>query len=212
MASKASGLRDYNEVAERVEGFNELHPDGRVGTSYELLNIGEDPYIVVKAEVYKRADNPVPDATGLSWMRVPGATNFTRGSELENTETSAVGRALAFIGFYAKGESLASKQEIAAKGGESKSSTKTRSSSDSGTAPEVEQDAEKDVVGKSGLTDKQKALLFATLREAKVPDDQRKELVHTITGKWSTKEMDDNDLDLVLTFAKDGEFKAESDG
>ena len=51
------------------------------------------PYVIVKALYRRSADDPHP-AVGLSWMQVPGATNFTRGSELENTETSAWGRAL----------------------------------------------------------------------------------------------------------------------
>jgi hypothetical protein len=76
-------------------------------------------------------------------------------------------------------------------------------------AVEPAADAEQDVVGKSGLTDKQKAKMFATLREAQVPDDKRKELVHTITGKWSTKDMTNDDLDLVLAFSEGGEYTAE---
>jgi hypothetical protein len=37
-------------------------------------------------------------------MPIPGLTNFTRGSETENAETSAIGRALAAIGYLAKNE------------------------------------------------------------------------------------------------------------
>jgi hypothetical protein len=76
---------------------------------------------------------------------------------------------------------------------------------------EPKPDIEADVVGKQGLTKRQKAKLFATLRDAGVPDDKRKELVHTITGKWSTTEMDNDDLDLVLTFAENGEYSESED-
>lgn len=44
-------------------------------------------------------------------MSIPGATNFTRGSEIENCETSAWGRAIAALGFEVK-RGVASKQEV----------------------------------------------------------------------------------------------------
>lgn len=67
-------------------------------------------------------------------------------------------------------------------------------------------DAEAEVVGQSGLTTKQQGKLFASLRDAGVPDDKRKELVHSITGKTSTKDMTNDDLDLVLTFTEGGQY------
>lgn len=67
---------------------------------------------------------------------------------------------------------------------------------------EQETDAEQDVVGQTGLTDKQRAKMFASLRKAGVPDDERKALVHTMTGKTSTKDMTSEDLDTVLAFTK----------
>jgi hypothetical protein len=72
-------------------------------------------------------------------------------------------------------------------------------------------DPEADVVGSTGLTRKQKALMFASLRDAGVPDEKRKKLVHTICGKWSTKDMDSSDLDTVLAFTKDGEYSEEDE-
>jgi hypothetical protein len=91
-------------------------------------------------------------------------------------------------------------------------SAKSKPQRDPGEDEEVSAiDPEADVVGKEGLTKKQKALLFATLRDAGVPDDKRKKLVHTITGKWSTADMDNDDLDLVLAFAKDGEYSEEDE-
>ena len=89
-----------------------------------------------------------------------------------------------------------------------KAAAKPKRSTKKAVPEDVEQepDVEQDVVGQKGLTRKQKALLFSTLRSAGVPDDKRKDLVHTITGKWSTTEMDTEDLDLVLTFARDGQY------
>jgi hypothetical protein len=48
-------------------------------------------------------------------MNIPGSTPYTRGSELENTETSAAGRALVMAGLPSK--KIASGDEIRAKGG-----------------------------------------------------------------------------------------------
>jgi hypothetical protein len=55
-------------------------------------------------------------------MQIPGATPYTRGSEIENCETSAVGRALVMAGLPSK--RIASDDEIKAKGGSSKSVAK----------------------------------------------------------------------------------------
>jgi hypothetical protein len=46
-------------------------------------------------------------------MQIPGATPYTRGSEIENCETSAVGRALVMAGLPSK--RVASDDEIRAK-------------------------------------------------------------------------------------------------
>ena len=187
-STKASGLRDYNEVSQRVEGFNAEYADGRIVTS--VIELTPDR-VAVKAEVYKHRDNPVPDSTGLSFMNIPGSTNVTRGSELENTETSAVGRALAFIGFYAKGESLASKQEIAAKAGQGAGATVRQ------TRPE----GKEEVAG--GLTEPERKKLFAALKKNGLEGAPRKALVMMVTKKHSVKQMDSTDLDKVLAVLDD---------
>ena len=47
-------------------------------------------------------------------MCIPGKTPYTRDSEVENAETSAVGRALAMMGFEVR-KGVASRQEVANK-------------------------------------------------------------------------------------------------
>jgi hypothetical protein len=71
-------------------------------------------------------------------------------------------------------------------------------------AAPVEQ-AEKQVVGQKGLTQKQKGLLFATLKEAGIPDDQRKPVVWLLVQKNSVKDMNGDDLDKVLYILKNPE-------
>ena len=69
------------------------------------------PHVVVEARFYRTPDDQRP-GVGLSWMRLPGSTQYTRGSELENAETSARGRAL--VAALAS-DSRASADEVRAK-------------------------------------------------------------------------------------------------
>jgi hypothetical protein len=55
----------------------------------------------------------LPAGTGHSYLALPGTTPYTKGSELENAETSAVGRALVMAGIPAK--NVASAGEIKSK-------------------------------------------------------------------------------------------------
>ena len=56
------------------------------------------------------------------------------------------------------------------------------------------------VVGGSGLTQKQKGLLFARWKEADIVGDQRKAFLFFVCGKHSTKEMDGADMDKAIAF------------
>jgi len=195
---------DYNEVADRVRGFNEEYPAGRINTFAQIMIANGKEHVSVRAEVWKTRDADAPDATGYSWLEVPGKTNFTRGSELENAETSAVGRALAFIGFYAKGESLASKQEIAAKSGESKAEPKPKKRN---SEPTAKDEAKAAVVGSTDITDAQRKMIFALIHDLGW-DEKRKSVATLVTTKDSFKLMTREDavrfIDL-LVYAKDGE-------
>lgn len=103
-------LKDYNEVVDRVRAFNEKYPTGSLQSEITHLT---DKLVIVKAYAYRNPEDQKP-SIAHSQLGIPGTTNFTRGSEVENAETSAVGRALAFLGFAAK-KSLASSDEVANK-------------------------------------------------------------------------------------------------
>src|SRR3954463_6743732 len=90
-------LEDYARVAERIELFYSKFPDGRITT--KLLS-SVDHEIVVKAFVYRHAEETLPSSTGLASERF-GDGEINTHSCLENTETSAIGRALANLGFAA---------------------------------------------------------------------------------------------------------------
>ncbi len=87
----------YAPVAARVELFYDRFPTGRILT--ELVQ-HTDQEIVFRAAVYRAADDREPAATGWAAERV-GDGEVNAVACLENTETSAIGRALANLGFLA---------------------------------------------------------------------------------------------------------------
>lgn len=110
-------LSGYVQVKDRIRLFYERFPEGRLVTDrVEYWLEVEPPRIVVSALAYRAPDDPLP-GRGWSWLILPGGTNFTRGSELENTETSAWGRAIGSLGIGIDA-SIASSEEITAKSGE----------------------------------------------------------------------------------------------
>ena len=87
---------DYAPVAERIALFYSRHPEGRIVT--QLVERGEA--IVFKALAFRNASDSLPAATGWASERV-GDGEINAVACLENTETSAIGRALANLGFTA---------------------------------------------------------------------------------------------------------------
>ena len=91
MADYSERMKDYVQVNERIIAFYERHPEGSIQS--EIVEFSEKR-VVVKAYAYRKPGDPLP-GIGHSYMALPGKTTYTIGSELENTETSAWGRALA---------------------------------------------------------------------------------------------------------------------
>jgi len=87
----------YAPVAARIELFYERYPTGRILT--ELVR-HTDQEIVFRAAVYRGAEDREPAATGWAAERI-GDGEVNAVACLENTETSAIGRALANLGFLA---------------------------------------------------------------------------------------------------------------
>lgn len=98
---------DYISVNARLEQFLTRYPDGRIQTEIAKHT---DAIVIMRATVYRDVDDVRP-TIAHSQLGIPGKTNFTRDSEVENAETSAVGRALAFMGFETK-KSIASREEV----------------------------------------------------------------------------------------------------
>jgi hypothetical protein len=96
--------KEYKTVALRIQEFREKHPDFTIQTELVEAN---DTLVVMKATI--SAANMVI-ATGYA-EEVRTASKINRTSALENCETSAVGRALAFFGLA--GSEIASADEVA---------------------------------------------------------------------------------------------------
>jgi hypothetical protein len=117
-APKKKFAEDYIDVAERLRAWYEAYPNARIET--EIVSLS-DKNVVVKAWAYRgEVADEKPAGTGHASMAIPGSTPYTRGSELENTETSAVGRALVMAGLPSK--KVASGDEIRSKAGTAKPS------------------------------------------------------------------------------------------
>lgn len=100
-------LDDYVQVNERVEKFYEKYPNGRITTDIILNDNGT---VIFKAYVYREKEDEKPSATGHA-MEKEGSSFINKTSHIENCETSAVGRALAMLGFEIK-KSIASREEV----------------------------------------------------------------------------------------------------
>ena len=93
----ASQIDDYAPVADRIVIFYQQFPSGRIITK---LVGNTEREVVFKALVYRSSDDEQPAATGWASERV-GDGEINSVACLENTETSAIGRALANLGLTA---------------------------------------------------------------------------------------------------------------
>lgn len=125
-------LKDYVQVKDRVKALYDLFGQARIETTYELTSEPDaKPKVICRALVYRNPDDAHP-STGTSWLYLPGTTPYTKGSEIENAETSAVGRAIGFLGILID-KSLASLNEIAGKQGQSDEPTTVGSVKEDGS-------------------------------------------------------------------------------
>lgn len=104
--------KNYIQVNQRVLAFRELYPNGRIITEIVKLAESEGMSVIVKASIY---DGEALIATGHAFENPGKNKNINTFSALENCETSAVGRALGFLGIGAT-DSIASLEEIQANG------------------------------------------------------------------------------------------------
>lgn len=101
--------KNYAEVPQRVKAFRILYPQGFIIT--EMLS-NENGVCVIKATAgyYAEDGSPLTLGTGMAYEK-EGSSNINRTSYIENCETSAVGRALGFLGLGSE-TSIASYEEV----------------------------------------------------------------------------------------------------
>lgn len=175
----------YIEVKDRIEAFYKKYPEGSIQT--EIINL-TDSRVVMKAYAFRFLEDTRP-GIGHSALGIPGKTTYTRDSELENAETSAVGRAIANLGFEVK-RSVASADEIRSKQADEEQPAQAEKS---------EQSAALRAAGKAtAATQAQKNLIRAKARESGITDDELKALRLSVTGKHSSKDFTSGDVDAML--------------
>ena len=96
-AEQGYDLERYAPVARRITLFYERYPAGRIITT---LIERDARAVIFRARVYRGAEDTYPAATGWALER-EGDGDVNAVACLENTETSAIGRALANLGFTA---------------------------------------------------------------------------------------------------------------
>jgi len=96
----AWNLEDYETVEDRLNKFWKDYEDGRIST--QLIEATATRFIV-RAEIFRTFLDTHPWGTGIAYEDITErGVNST--SALENCETSAIGRALANVGYAAKGK------------------------------------------------------------------------------------------------------------
>jgi hypothetical protein len=104
-------LSDYIEVAERIEHFRAAWPQGTLRGDWRMVQVGDQHLVAYRAEACRGPEDQAP-GVGCAWELVPGRTPFTRGSELQNAETSAWGRAIIAVGASDAKRGIASREEV----------------------------------------------------------------------------------------------------
>ncbi len=90
-------LESYATVQERVAQFYQDFPDGSIRT---FMVRSDGPEVIFEARVYRTQEEAAMGVYTSGWAReVEGKSPVNRTSHLENCESSAVGRALANLGY-----------------------------------------------------------------------------------------------------------------
>ena len=106
-------LGDYVDVPTRLAMALKKYPDLRIQESKpQIVEVDAQKYIEISCTVWRDANDPMP-VVAYCWEQIPGKTPYTRGSEMMNSSTSCLGRALGFLGMGI-GKSIASRNEVEA--------------------------------------------------------------------------------------------------
>lgn len=125
MAFDGSSLDNYIDVAERIQAFYKKYPEGSLTQiSMEFVQVANRDWVVYTAAAFRSPDDEHP-GIGTSWEPIPGTTPYTKGSEVQNAETAAWGRAIVAVGL-ASSAKIASRQEVEAREAERAAANRVR--------------------------------------------------------------------------------------
>lgn len=102
--------KKYATVDSRVEFFREKFPTWSLETEYPILDLDKG-VCVCRAIVKDESGKIVADGYAHEWQSKPGSM-VNKTSYIENAQTSAVGRALGFIGIGINGMGIATAEEV----------------------------------------------------------------------------------------------------
>ena len=102
--------REYTTVDSRVQFFREKFPTWSLETDYPVLDLDKG-VCVCRAIVKDETGKQVADGYAHEWQSKPGSM-VNKTSYIENAQTSAVGRALGFIGIGINGVGIATAEEV----------------------------------------------------------------------------------------------------
>lgn len=152
--------KDYIEVNQRILGFWELYPDGRIVTT---KTHDDGDRCDFRAEVYV---GDVLKATGHAY-EMKSASMVNKTSYVENCETSAVGRALGMLGIGST-ESIASAEEVEAAIAQQEADEKPAKARRKADGSEVEKAARKAAQAAAAALETERAALVETFKRYKV--------------------------------------------
>ena len=105
-------LENYVDVPHRIKLFYEKYPEGSLQMDADLRfqTVGDQIIVIGRAYAYRNPQDEKP-GVGTAQEYLPGKTNFTRGSEIQNLETSCWGRAIGALGIGID-KAVATKEEV----------------------------------------------------------------------------------------------------
>ena len=105
-------MNDYIDVKQRITLFYAKYPEGSLQFMFKGT-LEHDPEMIWGIAYAYRFPGDAKPAIGHAQELAKGKTNFTRGSEMQNLETSAIGRCIGMAGLGIDA-SLATSDEVEA--------------------------------------------------------------------------------------------------
>jgi hypothetical protein len=191
--ARGNPIQDYITVAERIEAFYRKFPEGRIIT-HIVEHDAERGFILIRAEVYRNAEDALPAATGHAYeLKTEGYVQRT--SYIEVGETSAVGRALAMAGFEVK-RGIASREEMekTARAERAEAAREREQSRPAASKPDAPAKANQPA------TDEQKQEILDLLEDLR-PGDRRaqRRMLVEMTGKESRDDLTHAEAATLIT-------------